>query len=158
MTWIKQSLVFAGIAVLCALGTYLIHGEYDRRVPCVPSELEEHEVCLNTVLDDWAGNVIWVDARAEEEKLVKLTAAVEITEARADEELGSQHVMMTLFKAKVKGTNVVVFCQTDGCGSSKYIREKIINKIYGDDNRDKVFYLHGGWKAIESDGRLLDKL
>jgi len=154
MTWIKQSLVFAGIAVLCALGTYLIHGEYDRRVPCVPSELAEHEVCLSTVLDDWAGNVIWVDARAEEEKIVKLTSALEITEVRADEELGSQHVFVTLFKAKGEGINVVVFCQTDGCGSSKYIREKIIKSR----SHDKVFYLHGGWKAIESDGRLLEKL
>ncbi|MEZ7955738.1 MAG: rhodanese-like domain-containing protein [Rubritalea sp.] len=152
MTWIKQSLIFAGIAVLCALGTYLIHGEYDRRVPCVQSELEEHEVCLSTVLDDWAGNVVWVDARAEEEKLVKLTSALEITEAKADEELSSEEVLLTLFKAKGGGTNVVVFCQTDGCGSSKYIREKIITS----GSHDKVYYLHGGWKAIASDGRLLE--
>lgn len=156
MTWIKQSLVFLGIAVLCALGTYLVHGEYDRRVPCVQSELAEQEVCLSTVLDDWAGNVVWVDARAEVEKAVKLTSALEITEAKADEELGSQLVLMKLFKAKGEGTNVVVFCQTDACGSSKYIREKIINKIYGEENKDKIFYLHGGWKAIESDGRLLE--
>ena len=153
MTWIKQSLVFAGIAVICALGTYLVHGKYDRTVPCVQSELGEYEVCLSTVMNDWAGDVVWVDARAEEEKKVKFPAALEITEANADEDLSSQNVLMTLFKAKGKGMSVVVFCQTDACGSSKYIREKIISS----GAHDKVFFLHGGWKAIESDGGLLGK-
>ncbi len=153
MSWIKQSLVFAGIALLCALGTYLINGEYDRRVLCVQSELVENEVCLSTVLDDWAGNVVWVDARAEEEKVVKLTSALEITEANTDEDLSSEQVLVRLFNAKRQGTKVVVFCQTDACGSSKYIREKIISS----GAHDKVYYLHGGWKAIESDRRLLEK-
>jgi hypothetical protein len=153
MNWIKHSLVFAGIAVLCALGTYLIHGEYDRRVPCVQSELVENEVCLSTVLGEWSGNVVWVDARAEEEKLVKLTSALEITEAKADEELSSEKVLMSLFKAKGQGVNVVVFCQTDACGSSKYIRQKILKS----GAHNKVYYLYGGWKAIASDGSLLEK-
>lgn len=155
MSWMVQSLVFAGIAFLCALGTYLVHGEYDRRVPCEKSELADHEICLSTVLDEWAGDVVWVDARAEIEKEVKLTSAkaLEISEAKTDEELGSEQVVMTLFTAKGKGTKVIVFCQTDACGSSKYIREKIISSGL----HDEVYFLHGGWKAIESDGRLLEK-
>ena len=154
MSWIKQSFIFAGVAVLCALGTYLVQGEYDRNVHCVQSELAEYEVCLSTVLDDWEGKVVWVDARAEEEKEVKLTSALEISEANADEEISSGKALMTLFKAKGEGTNIVVFCQTDGCGSSKYIREKIISKSL--QVKEKVFYLHGGWKAIAADERLLE--
>jgi hypothetical protein len=152
MDWLKQSFVYAGIAVLCALATYLVHGEYDRRVPCVQSEMEEHEVCLSTVMDEWEGKVVWVDARALEEKEIKLSSALEITEAKADEDLSSEVALTTLFKAKGEGINIVVFCQTDGCGSSKFIREKIISSGV----HDQVFYLHGGWKAIESDGRLLE--
>ena len=72
MSWIKESLVFAGLAVICALGMYLVHGEYDRSVPCDPSEMAEHEVCLSTVMDEWKGEVVWVDARAAEEKEKKL--------------------------------------------------------------------------------------
>ena len=157
MSWIKQSLVFAGIAVLCALGTYLVHGEYDRRVPCVASELEKYEVCLSTVLDEWGGDVVWVDARADEEKKVKIGSALEISEASADEDLGKGEVAMTLFNAKGKGKKIVVFCQTDSCGSSKYVRDKIIGIFFSEENQDTLLYLHGGWKAIESDGRLLGK-
>lgn len=153
MSWVKQSLAFAVIAVLCALGTYLVQGEYDRSVRCVQGEMDEYEVCLGTVMDEWGGDVVWVDARADVEKEVKLTSALEISEANAEEELGSDVVMMTLFKAKGDGTRVVVFCQTDACGSSKYVREKILSK--GLQREDKVFYLYGGWKAIEGDGRLL---
>ena len=153
MSWLKQSLVFGVIAVLCALGTYLVHGEYDRHIPCVESELDEHEVCMRKVMDEWGGEVVWVDARATVEKRVKLSSALEIAEASADEDLGTEKVLMTLFKAKGLGTKVVVFCQTDGCGSSQYIREKILNSRA----HDAVFYLHGGWKAIESDGTLLGK-
>jgi hypothetical protein len=153
MSWVTQSLAFMVVAVLCALGTYLVHGDYDRRVHCVQSELKEYEVCLATVLDEWGGDVVWVDARADEEKEVKLTSALEISEANAEEEVSSGEVMMTLFKAKGKGTRVVVFCQTDACGSSKYVREKILSKRL--QTEDKVFYLYGGWKAIEGDGRLL---
>lgn len=151
MGWIKESLVFAGLAVICAVGMYLVHGEYDRTVPCVQSDLAEHEVCLSTVMDEWKGEVVWVDARADEEKEKKLTSALEISEANADEDLSSEEVMFGLFKAKGKGIRAVVFCQTDGCGSSKFIREKIIDS----GAHDQVFYLHGGWKAIESDGRLM---
>ncbi len=151
MSWIKQTLVFLGLAILCGLGTYLWQGEYDRTVRCVPSELLEHEVCLSTVMEEWKGNVVWIDARATEEKSVKLTSALEVSEANADEDLSSEKVMMDLFKAKGEGIKAIVFCQTDGCGSSKFIREKIIESGIHDD----VYYLHGGWKAIESDGRLL---
>lgn len=154
MSWLKQSLVFLGFAVLCALGTYFIRGEYDRSVPCEQSVIEAHEVCLKTVMDEWGGDVIWVDARAEEEKEVKVSAALEISEQTAEADLGSEQVMMTLFKAKGKGTKVVVFCQTDGCGSSVFVREKILSKSL--QRPELVYYLHGGWKAIEADGRLLE--
>lgn len=155
MSWLKQSVAFAVIGILCALGTYLVHGEYDRRVPCLQSEMDEYEVCLGTVLDDWRGEVVWVDARAIEEKEVKLTSvkALEITEANAEEEVSADQVVFTLFTAKGTGTRVVVFCQADGCDSSKIVRDKIIKSRA----HDKVYYLHGGWKAIEGDGRLLGK-
>lgn len=157
MSWFRQGLAFAVIAVLCAVGTYLVHGEYDRSVICVPSEMEEQEICLSTVLDEWGGDVVWVDARATEEKEVKLTAvsALEITEANAEAEVAAEQVMFSLFRAKGKGTRVVVFCQTDGCDSSKVVRDKILEKRLQEP--EKVYYLHGGWKAIEADGRLLGK-
>ena len=154
MSWLKQSLVFVGIAILCALGTHLIKGKYNRSVPCEQSKMAEQEVCLKTVMDEWGGNVIWVDARDEKEKELKIAKALGISEQNIEADIGSEQVIMTLFKAKGKGTKVVVFCQTDGCGSSVFVREKILSKSL---HRPKlVYYLHGGWKAIEADGRLLE--
>ena len=153
MTWLKQSLIFLVIAACCSFGTYLIKGEYDRSVPCEQDRMQAQEVCLKTVLDEWGNDVVWVDARAEEEKEVRIHSAIEISEQNAEEDLSNDRVMMTLFQAKGKGTRVVVFCQTDGCGSSAYVREKIISKSLH--KPEFVYYLHGGWKAIAADGRLL---
>jgi len=153
MIWLKQSLIFLVIAVFCSFGTYFFKGEYDRSVPCEQGEMQVQEVCLSTVLDEWENDVVWVDARAEEEKEVRIHSAVEISEQNAEEDLSDDRVMMTLFQAKGKGTRVVVFCQTDGCGSSVYVREKIVNKSL--QRSELVYYLHGGWKAIMADGRLL---
>jgi len=155
MSWLKQALGFLCVAMLCTLGTYLIVGEYDRSVKCDQGQMEANEVCLSTVLDNWKGDVIWVDARAEEEKTIMLEPSLEISELNAEAELSSERVMMTLFKAKGEGTKVVVFCQTDGCGSSVYVREKILSKSL--QRPELVYYLHGGWKSIEGDGRLLEK-
>ncbi len=146
MSWLIQSILLGGVAVLCALGTYLVHGEYDRSVPCDASKLEAHEVCLARVMDDWGGDVIWVDARADEEREEEFGSALIIREASADEDLGTMEVLQTLFAGKGKGVKVVVFCQTDGCGSSKYIREKIVES----EAHDEVYYLHGGWKALKA--------
>lgn len=143
-----QSILFGVVAIFCALGTYLVHGEYDRSVPCDASELEAHEVCLATVMDEWGGDVIWVDARADEEREKVFPDALIIREACADEDLGTMMVLKTLFEAKGKGVKVVVFCQSDGCGSSKYVREKIMES----EAHDEVYYLHGGWKAFGEEG------
>jgi len=152
-SWLKQSLVFLLLAFFSAFSTYLIKGAYDRSVPCEPEELKEQEVCLKMVLELWKGDVVWVDARDEREKVVMLASAIEISEKNVEESLSRSEVMMTLFKSKGRGTRVVIFCQTNGCGSSVYVREKIISK--GLQDPSLVYYLHGGWKAIEAEGSLL---
>ena len=144
MSWIKQSLVFAGIAVLCALGTRLVVGEYDRSVPCDSASLEKYEVCMKTVTEDWKGDVLWIDARGAKKGKRLVEGALEISETSIDTDLGE--TAQRIFKAKNDGQKVVVFCQTDGCGSSKYVRGKILENML----HDEVYILFGGWKAYSA--------
>ena len=149
MSWIGQSFVFLSIAVVCALGTRMIAGEYDQSIPCSTELLSEHEICVSTVFDDWNGDVIWIDARGRKPGKTMVSGALEISEDHWDED--SEKVAQQIFQAKVASKKVVVFCETDACGSSHYIRKKLIsNRIH-----DDVYVIYSGWKAIQADGRLL---
>jgi len=144
VSWIYQTGLFAVIAVFCALGTRFIAGEYDRSVPCDPAALESYEVCMKTVQQDWHGKVLWVDARGRKDGKMLIEGAVEISETNLNEDLGK--TAQRIFQAKNESLKVVVLCETDACGSSKYVREKILENML----HDQVYVLHGGWKAYQA--------
>jgi len=141
-SWILQTAVFGVIAIMCALGTYAIAGKYKRDLPCHPEDLKEHEVCLSTVLGDWGGDVLWVDARGGKTVKPMLKGALVISESNTDEELN--RAAQALFKAKLAGKKVVVFCNSRACGKSAYVRKEIVSHHLHDD----VYILYGGWQAL----------
>ena len=145
MSWIYQSGLFLLIAVVCALGTRLLVGEYDRSIPCDPAKLEAHEVCMSTIQDDWNGNVLWIDARGRKPGKILVEGALEISENHLDEDLGK--TAQRIFQANNESQKVVVFCETDACGSSHYVRGEILENML----HDQVYVLHGGWKAYQAD-------
>ena len=66
-TWSQLALVFC-ISCAAALATYRISGPPDRRVPCDARQLEHpDEICLDRVMGEWRGAVLWVDARSRAE-------------------------------------------------------------------------------------------
>jgi len=144
MSWIYQSVLFAVIAVICALGTRFAAGEYNRSVPCDPASLEAYEVCMATVQNEWKGDVLWIDARGRKPGKEAVAGALEISETHLDEDLGATAGL--IFEANNASRKVVVFCETDACGSSKYVREKILENML----HQEVYVLHGGWKAYQA--------
>ncbi len=143
MSWIYQSVLFVIIAGLCALATRFVAGEYNRSVPCDPASLLPYEVCMATVQGDWKGDVLWVDARGRRanKKPMASAGAIEISATHLNEDLGK--TAQLIFEANNKYQKIVVLCQTDACGSSKYVRAKILENML----HDEVYILRGGWKA-----------
>jgi len=124
MSWIFQSAIFIMIAVVCAVSTRFIAGEYDRSVACDPTALASYEVCMSTVEEEWGGEVLWIDARGRKEGKKLIKGALEISETHLNDDLATS--AQAIFQANNNSVKVVVLCETDACGSSKYVRSKIL--------------------------------
>lgn len=145
ISWIWQTAAFGAIAALCAFGTFWINGEVDRRIPCDSSILKENEVCLDTVLNDWKGDVIWIDARDQKHVNETIEGALSISPGQFDDDIAREG--KKLFFAGQEGKKAVIFCASEHCGSSKKIVE-VIKKM---ELHDDIHFLHGGWDAIKAE-------
>ena len=143
--WIYQSLVLLLVSAGLGLALFLVVGPPDRSVPCVQDDLIENHVCLATVLNDWAGDVLWVDARgASEFAKGRLDGAILISETDADNQIALPEHMEKIGMSGVNGQKLVVYCATDACGSSELVAKKISDTGFHSD----VYVLQGGWKAV----------
>lgn len=147
-TWLTQSIWIICLTVLAALGVYFIVGEPDRSYPCVQAELEGNHVCLSTVLDDWNGDVLWVDARDKTAfSQAHIEGAILIPENDAENQLTVSEHMEAIGTSGVNGQKLVVYCATDACGASELVAKKIESTEF----HSEVFVLQGGWKAIAAE-------
>ena len=142
---ILESAGLLSLSALIAVTTYLIVGAPDRSVPCVQTDLEGDQVCLETVLKQWGGEVLWVDARSQAEfKKGRMAGALLITETDADNMIALPDNMEAIGMSGVQGKKLVVYCGTDACGGSKLVAKKIRDTGF----HSEVFVLYGGWKAV----------
>lgn len=145
MRWIYQTAAIVAISLVATGILYLAVGPPDRSVPCVQSEMKEDQVCLATVMDDWGGDVLWVDARsAREFQQSHLTDAIFIPENDVDNQIAVPEHMERIGMAGVEGRKLVVYCGTDACGSSELVAKKIRSTGF----HSEVYVLYGGWKAV----------
>lgn len=145
MRWIYQTLILVLISALAAGALYLIVGPPDRSVPCVQADMKEDQVCLTTVMDEWKGDVLWIDARSGREfKKGHLPGAILIPETDAENKIAVPKTMERIGMSGVAGQKLVVYCGTDACGSSEHVAKKIRATGFHSD----VYVLYGGWKAV----------
>jgi rhodanese-related sulfurtransferase len=146
MRTLYQMLAIAGLVALAAIATWQIKGPPLRKVPCDPSKLIDHEVCLDTVMQQWHGDVVWVDARRRSDwEKDGVPGSLFITNAK--EENFDELLAQSVEKLAV-GKKVIVYCTDIGCGTSLEVAKRI---------RDfqlvpEVKALHGGWKALDQAG------
>jgi rhodanese-related sulfurtransferase len=143
--WIYQTLALLALSAGAAVAVYLVIGPPDRSVHCVPAELKEDHVCLATVLGDWEGDVLWVDARGTVEfSKGHLEGAILIPETDTDNQIAIPENMEKIGMSGVNGQKLVVYCATDACGSSELVAKKIRDTGF----HSEVYVLQGGWKAV----------
>ena len=139
--WAQLAGVLA-LALAAAAITYWVKGPPERAVRCDPAKLQADEVCLERVLGEWQGKVLWVDARPRGVWERNGMAGALLWNLDPNEN-------MQAFEAEVAGrmldgTKVIVYCDNENCGTSRQVAGRIKTLQLG----NEVFVLYGGWRAL----------
>jgi len=146
MKILAQMLAIVGLAVIGAGATYLLRGGPDRSVPCDPTTLKSDEVCLDRVMGEWKGEVLWVDARSRAEWAREAVAGALLW--NLDEQEDMQAFEAEAAMRMIDGQRVVVYCSNEDCGVSRQVADRVRALQLG----NEVFVLHGGWRALQAAG------
>ena len=132
-----QAMVIGAVAMLGSLAVWKMAGP--------PTRLQPDEVELATVLNEWNGEVLWVDARSRAEWQGNgVGGSVLITLDPAEDFDG---LIAEALPKLVSHSRLVVYCSEPGCGSSR----QVVQRLEAADLGLKCFALHGGvQKLIEA--------
>lgn len=141
MTAVPQLGIIAFISLVAATGTWLVKGPPEKPAAfvCDPENLDEGEICLTDVEE----NVLWIDARSRaewEENGLKGSVLWNLDPKEDANEMEAGAVM----RIAAGVDQVVVYCGSETCGTSKQIAERIRALDLG----PPVKSLHGGWDAL----------
>lgn len=133
-----QATIIAVVAMFGSLVVWRVHGP--------PQRLAPDEVELATVLNDWQGEVLWIDARkrAEWEK-GGVAGAVLITLDAAE---NFDALVEEAFPKLAETRRAVIYCGDPGCGSSREVAKRLRSYEFG----PEYFALYGGVGALRAAG------
>ena len=131
---IRQILILAALALIPGLGEAV----YFRQKISWQSSILPSELVTVDQARTWGGNVIWVDARPDEEFAHDhVPGALPLNEDRWNELLPQFLAMWSPEK------KVVVYCSSLSCNASREVARRLRKEAQLSD----VFVLEGGWEA-----------
>jgi rhodanese-related sulfurtransferase len=147
-----QIALLLGISAIAAIVTRSMHSSVEAPIICNPATLAADEICLQTVIDDWGNDCVWIDARrrADWEK-DGLPGSLLLT--TADGESFDQLLELAFPTLAEKQKRVVIYCSDAGCGTSREIAKRLREYQLV----PEVRALHGGWKALSQAGMVKPK-
>lgn len=131
---VRQVLILAAVALIPGVGeaVYFRH-KISWRSAVLPSEMVTVDQARA-----WGGNVIWVDARPDEEfARDHVPGAISLNEERWNDLLSQFLVVWS------PGKKVVVYCSSLSCNASREVARRLRREAQLPD----VFVLEGGWEA-----------
>jgi rhodanese-related sulfurtransferase len=131
---VRQVLILAALALAPGVGgaVYFRH-KISWRSAVLPSELATVDQARA-----WGGNVIWVDARPDNEFASDhVPGAISLNEDRWNE------LLPQFLAAWSPGKKVVVYCSSLSCNASREVARRLRKEAQLPD----VFVLEGGWEA-----------
>jgi rhodanese-related sulfurtransferase len=132
---IRRMVILSLLAAVCGLLHGLVTGFPDLEEPP-----DEWGMKVDTALA--LDRVLWVDTRAAEAYAREhFPGAIHLSHDNWDE--GLSGILMEWDP----GTSVVVYCDGDGCESSRVMAEQLRTEL-GD---DAVFWLAGGWPSLKEE-------
>ncbi|MDP0489743.1 MAG: rhodanese-like domain-containing protein [Verrucomicrobiota bacterium JB023] len=133
-------LLLAGVA---AGVTYLVQGPPEREIACDPEAMEPGYICYSQLEE--LGDFLWVDARKRAQwERDGMPGSVLLTDDPAED---WEALFAEAASSIVMADAVVVYCDTEACGSSEPVARKIketgimMNPL-------NVFILYGGARAL----------
>lgn len=143
MNALVQTGVIVGLSLAAAAVTGWIRGAPIREVVCDPATLKPDEVCLSTVMDDWKGEVFWLDARSRKQWETDGVKGSLLWNLDPDED-------MNVFAADlaphlIEDPRVVIYCGDESCGTSRQVADRVRELGLG----GRIHLLYGGWRALE---------
>ncbi len=131
---VRQVLILAALALAPGVGgaVYFRH-KISWRSAILPSELATVDQARA-----WGGNVIWVDARPDDEFASDhVPGAISLNEDRWNE------LLPEFLAAWSPGKKIVVYCSSLSCNASREVARRLRKEAQLPD----VFVLEGGWEA-----------
>ena len=130
----RQALVVAALSFLPGVGQAIyFRDKVSWRSPIPPSEMVSVDQARS-----WVGNVIWVDARPDDEFAREhVPGALSLNEDRWNE------LLPQFLAAWSPGKKVVVYCSAQSCDLAREVTERLRKEAQVPD----VFVLEGGWEA-----------
>ncbi|MGJ8723866.1 MAG: rhodanese-like domain-containing protein [Roseibacillus sp.] len=137
-----ESLAIVALSGGAAVGTWVFTGGPQREVKCDPENLKPGYICFADAEEMPA--VVWVDARTRELwELNGYPNSVLLTDHPSED---FPSLMAEAFESLATAETVVVYCATEGCGSSEPVSQKIRELELIPEGQ--IFVLAGGWKAL----------
>jgi len=136
-----QLAALTAISVSAAGVSWLVKGPSEETAlhQCDPSNLKGDEICLNDV----TGKVLWVDSRPRQEWEDNGLEGSILWNLDPNE---NQQTFEADSAIKVMEADlVVVYCESQACGTSRQVADLIRNLQLG----PRVKVLHGGWDALK---------
>lgn len=132
---LKQAVALLVLAFLPGIGQAIYHRhDVSWKSPVVPSEL-----VTVTQAREWGDNVIWVDARPDEEFVREhIPGALPLNEDRWNDLIGA---FLPTWSPEKK---VVVYCSTQSCNLAMEVARRLRNQTQPP--MQNVFVLQGGWE------------
>ena len=133
-SFVRQTVILAALAILPGAGEAIyFHDKISWRSAILPSELVTVDQART-----WAGNVIWVDARPDEDFASDhVPGALSLNEDRWNE------LLPQFLAVWSPGKKVVVYCSSLSCNASREVARRLRKEAQLSD----VFVLEGGWEA-----------
>lgn len=126
-----------------AAGAWVFTGGPKKEATCQAQDLKPGYICFADAVA--LDNVVWVDARPRELwQKNGYPESVLLTDHPSED---FPTLMAEAFGSLVNAEAVVVYCATEGCGSSEPVAGKI--KELDLLSEDRVLVLAGGWKALK---------
>ena len=131
---VRQVLILAALALAPGVaGAVYFRHKISWRSPILPSELATVDQARA-----WGGNVIWVDARPDDEFASDhVPGAISLNEDRWNE------LLPEFLAAWSPGKKIVVYCSSLSCNASREVARRLRKEAQLPD----VFVLEGGWEA-----------
>lgn len=138
---LRQATVLFLLSVVAALATQAWHP----RAPAlylVEEPLRDDEVSMQVIKERWKGEVLWIDARPQEQfDAGHVPGALLLNEQKFEEQLvGYLETLQTNQKP------IVVYCSAAKCDASRHVLERLKQLL----PIDNAFVLKGGWKAWQA--------